>query len=167
MASRKFKLEHGFYEELHRRLERQRNIENASYASGLRKTRSRWLVGLASKPLYQPETIPSISHLEELVEISFWASLKQEEGRKLHFTLKYVPEPWREFSLCFSEPMRFNVSNLRKLGPALSMDHTCITPSKKDGQLEICEITTAMAEPVSSQPIFQTILVCTHLNAWN
>lgn len=154
MAPFKFKLGHSFYQELHDRLEKQRTKYNKTplrvqffqiHPSGLRTL----IPQDESEELYGPKTIPSIKHLETLVETAFWTSLQREEGRELRFIIKYMPEPWEELTLLFKSPIPFDVSNLRKLAPSLGRVHVGVTASEARGRLEICELTDVIAEPVA------------------
>lgn len=69
-------------------------------------------------------TIPTRVHLQELVEITFWASLQKEEGRPLTFSVGYVPPSGETSEIIFQNARPFNVHNLMKLAPCVGMSRT-------------------------------------------
>jgi hypothetical protein len=159
MRPYKFNLDSNFYQELHKRLENQRVKHNerspssSLWGSGYLSGGLFSLIPKELRELYSRDTVPSIKHLETLVETAFWTSLQREEGRELRFTIKYVPKVWKEFSLLFKKPIPFNVANLRKLAPSLNRAYAGVTVSTAEEGLEICELTDAIAEPVSIKVI--------------
>jgi hypothetical protein len=67
-----------------------------------------------------PPPQPSSDDLKKLIEISFWASLRREEGRSNAFRLVYQPPPSHPNEpFIFENPIQFNVANCLKLAPAL------------------------------------------------
>ena len=67
-------------------------------------------------------------HLRKLLEVSFWASLKTEEGRHHQFAVVYSPPPEPKAVsndyVAFNPRLAFNAELLAKLAPALESTHT-------------------------------------------
>ncbi len=107
MATAPFKLDKKFIAELHRRLQ---TINKSYLGEKFRR------FGFAS--------IPSRSHLEQIISEMFWASTQVEEGRPLQFKVAYniaflTPEHLG-FSFDFESFRPWNAEELRRLAPAVA-----------------------------------------------
>jgi len=62
-------------------------------------------------------------HLSTLMNVSFWASFKKEEGRSVNIAVKYVPpdEVYRPFLLKHALP--YNDENILRMSPVLQGSH--------------------------------------------
>src|ERR1700720_956046 len=67
-------------------------------------------------------------HVRKLLEVSFWASLKKEEGRHHQFAVVYArpPEPKSVSNdyVVFNPRFAFDAEIVAKLAPALESTHT-------------------------------------------
>lgn len=63
--------------------------------------------------------IPSLEHLHELIEVSFWASLTKEEGQYHEFSITFAPVEHATDGLLFITALDFTPEKLAKLAPAL------------------------------------------------
>lgn len=70
------------------------------------------------------EPIPAQQEIEQLLDVAFFASLTQEEGQSVSFSMTYADpnvadeSEWPHFA--FEQPLPMSVEALRKLGPAAS-----------------------------------------------
>jgi hypothetical protein len=62
---------------------------------------------------------PTLDELLDLVDATFWASLRTEEGRAIRPALSLVPPESAPEASCFSETLPLSVEDLAKLSPAL------------------------------------------------
>jgi hypothetical protein len=95
-----------------------------------------------AKARNQPEiaqNVPSANDLKILLEITFLASMKLEEGRPIQVRLVFFPEatpqslPQQSMGLDtfrFSDPILLTVDNLRKLAPAFDQDSTALAVTR-------------------------------------
>jgi len=62
-------------------------------------------------------------HLSTLMNVSFWASFKKEEGRSVTIAVKYVPpdEAYRPFLL--KNALLYNDENILRMSPVLQGSH--------------------------------------------
>lgn len=91
-----------------------------------------WKTGLTES------TVPKPEHFNEIVQTSFWASLRKEEGRFVKFSVAYEEKANDPWSIVFDEPKPFNVENLAKLAPAIGNLEAAIKVfPNADGALEI------------------------------
>jgi hypothetical protein len=76
----------------------------------------------------EPELpMPDPAQLRELVEVTFYASLHEEEGRKLEFGVAWQPETSECAAVvAFGSPVRITPRNLAKLAPATLGEATSI-----------------------------------------
>lgn len=87
---------------------------------------------------YSIKSIPSREHLDELVQTSFWASLRKEEGQFARFAVGYVGNTKYPYVLALGEPKPFDIRNLVKVAPAIGnlKSAVMVYPNEK-GVLEI------------------------------
>jgi hypothetical protein len=80
--------------------------------------------------------MPDDTQLRELVEATFFASLHEEEGRRLEFGVTWQPEA-RECAavVAFGSPVAMTPGNLAKLAPATSGEATSIAVRAQNGEL--------------------------------
>src|SRR5438105_14334790 len=64
-------------------------------------------------------SLPSETHLTDLVQVSFWGSLQKEEARSVRFSVGFVPPDPGANAYIFEKPVRFSPETLVKLAPAL------------------------------------------------
>jgi hypothetical protein len=135
-----FTLEKTFFDNLLQRLEEQRQQLNEMHRRSNRSLpfilrRQSWL----QDDFYSSSTLPSAKHLASLVETSFWASLKKEEGRSLTFSLAYAPASdaiWKPQK--FDTSLPFDVETITKLAPVACSHHLSIAVGQSTtGDLEI------------------------------
>ncbi len=72
--------------------------------------------------------VPSVLQLQELVDQSFWASLEQEEGRPVRFTLSFSMTAYGPVGdpFIFKEVQDLTIVNIIKLSPALLLGRSAI-----------------------------------------
>jgi len=80
--------------------------------------------------------VPPEADLRALLEATFYASLHEEEGRKLEFGIAWQPEA-RDCSaaVAIGSPVRVTPGNLAKLAPATSGEATAIAVRREAGEL--------------------------------
>src|SRR5205823_2802255 len=82
--------------------------------------------------------VPTLGHLRELLEVSFFASLLTEEGEPVSFTIGYIsPELGQDTNwsiLRFNSPKSLTPGVLRRLSPTLVPDSVCccVFPDAED-----------------------------------
>ena len=64
-------------------------------------------------------TIPKAAIIETIIDITFWASLRREEGRSPKISIAYVNPENVENPLIFGEKLKFTTHVLTKLAPAV------------------------------------------------
>ncbi len=74
---------------------------------------------------YSPSPITP-TQLQTPIEVSFWASLVQEEGRRHDFSLFVCPKEFTSDSFVFESGLRFEARQLAKLAPALKAQENSI-----------------------------------------
>lgn len=62
---------------------------------------------------------PDIAAIEAIIDVTFWASLRREEGRSPKITLAFVPHDQVPQPLIFEKPLPLTPQVLTKLGPAV------------------------------------------------
>jgi len=63
--------------------------------------------------------VPSVSVIESIVDIAFWASLRREEGHPPKISLAFLPPEQAGKPLIFENKLRLTPRNLTKLAPAV------------------------------------------------
>src|SRR5262249_31417394 len=69
---------------------------------------------------------PDDRQLVDMVEKAFWASVRQEEGRDVTFSVSFFPVPEHRSepsNFLFTNPRVFSSDNVAKLAPALDPVH--------------------------------------------
>jgi hypothetical protein len=112
-----FKLESWFLEELLERAdeERLRLVEQFNQQSDPAPVHE----DSTTKERFSQKTLPSPEHFNDIVETSFWASLRKEEGSFASFAVAYEEKAVDPWTIVFEEPKPFDVENLAKLSPAM------------------------------------------------
>jgi hypothetical protein len=88
--------------------------------------------------------LPSLIHLTELVQASFWASLQKEENRPVKFSVAFIPPDAGPNAYVFEEAVPFGPESLVKLAPALHTSKAHIGVwSDEEGELVIWGFTNA------------------------
>ena len=82
------------------------------------------------------QPLPAEADLRALLEATFYASLHEEEGRKLEFGVAWQPEA-RDCSAAveIGAPVRVTPGNLAKLAPATAGESTAIAVRREAGEL--------------------------------
>lgn len=91
-------------------------VDNDDIVLGL-ATRLESLRTLAPDPSGLPP-LPAMDELRHVLQVAFWASLQEEEGRSLSGSLVFRP-PGYPRDLTFGKPQPFTVPDLVKLAPAV------------------------------------------------
>ena len=83
-------------------------------------------------------SLPSVGHLTDLVQVSFWGSLQKEESRSVRFSVGFIPPDAGANAYAFEKAVRFSPESLVKLAPALqtSKAHIGVWPDS-EGELVI------------------------------
>ncbi|MHC4574475.1 MAG: putative sensor domain DACNV-containing protein [Planctomycetota bacterium] len=98
------------------------------------------IVGIKSE-LFKPPMLPSARILNDLLEVSYHASLLKEEKRRVGFRIVFAEQhdickedKYHKYSsnrpIIFSEPRPFSVSEILRLSPALEMTQVLICVSQ-------------------------------------
>src|ERR1700738_4349541 len=74
---------------------------------------------------YSPNPITSLQ-LQSLIEVSFWASLIQEEGQYHEFSLALCPQQFTTDSFVFESRLPLEAEQLAKLAPAFAPQENSI-----------------------------------------
>jgi hypothetical protein len=72
--------------------------------------------------LFQPElelSFPSTEDLSNLIDVSFWASLKKEEGRPVRFSIAFQDPDRSDRAFVFEGSEEFNIERVVRLAPSL------------------------------------------------
>lgn len=138
----RFKLEADFFDALLKRLEDER-LKRSDTFRKMRRRQVGWFTTTEEKRVSFTNLSRDI--LSELIETAFWASLEQEEGRSLKFSIGYRCSVENEDSnnyldnrnFVFQESKPFNVRNLVKLAPAIDETSSIIISPSDNKSLEI------------------------------
>jgi hypothetical protein len=106
------------------------------------------LAGFATAKL----PLPTETQLRALVEAVFYASLHEEEGRRLEFGIAWQPETSECAAYVSMSAVRVTPNNLAKLAPATSGDATSIAVRPEGGELvawALLERGGAMHQPLT------------------
>lgn len=68
--------------------------------------------------------VPDEGVIEKLIDTSFWASLRREEGRNTRISLAYVPHEMSTDPVLFKEPLVLSPGVLTKIGPGVEQAGT-------------------------------------------
>lgn len=142
-----FRLESWFLEELIERahlervglVEHFREQSDSSAADQEPKTKDR----------FAEKSIPSLEHLNEIVQASFWASLRKEEGKFAKFAVAYEEKDNDPWTIALKETKSFDVEHLAKLAPAIGNLTSAIKVyPNADGVLEIWGVSNYYSTPL-------------------
>lgn len=131
-----FRLDDKFLDDLHARIVKGRAEFHASL--GQTGTPVSASESAFAEERYSVQSIPSREHLDELVQTSFWASLRKEEGQFARFAVGYAGNTRYPYVLALGEPKPFDIRNLVKVAPAIGnlKSAAMVYPDDK-GALEI------------------------------
>jgi hypothetical protein len=101
----------------------------AHFARHLARARRRGDDGLAPQP-----DAPAIA---AIIDATFWASFRPEEGRFPKISIAYLPPEEAGQPMIFARPLRLTPSVLRKLAPAVERPEIHLGVWKFDGELRI------------------------------
>lgn len=98
---------------------------------------------------FSEKTIPSPEHFNEIVQISFWASLRKEEGKFTNFAVAYEEKANDPWTVVFEDPKPFSVEQLAKLTPAIgNLKAAAKVYPNENGALEIWGVANYYASPL-------------------
>ncbi|MBE9666791.1 putative sensor domain DACNV-containing protein [Mucilaginibacter boryungensis] len=63
--------------------------------------------------------VPSVSVIESIIDVAFWASLRREEGHAPKISIAFLPPEQADKPLIFENSLRLTPQNLTKLAPAV------------------------------------------------
>lgn len=82
-----------------------------------------------------PKPTPEI--IESIIDTTFWASLRREEGRSPKVSIAYLPPEAAEHPLVFAETLSLNANVLTKLAPAVERSGIHLGVWMENGELRI------------------------------
>lgn len=131
-----FRLDDKFLDELHARIVEARAEFHASLGQTGRPVSAS--ESAFAEERYSVQSIPSREHLDELVQTSFWASLRKEERQFAQFAVGYAGNTGYPYVLALGELKPFDIRNLVKVAPAIGnlKSAAMVYPDDK-GALEI------------------------------
>ncbi|WP_439556365.1 putative sensor domain DACNV-containing protein, partial [Dyadobacter sp.] len=80
---------------------------------------------------------PDRKTIEAIVDTTFWASLRKEEGRSPKVSIAYLPPSDAEHPLIFAETLPLSASTLTKLAPAVERSGIHLGVWTEGGELRI------------------------------
>ncbi len=89
---------------------------------------------------------PSLKVIEAIIDITFWASLRREEGRSPKISLAYLPPLLAGRPLVFEERILLTPYVLTKLGPAVERSGIHLGVWDEDGELYVWGTTRAIPD---------------------
>jgi hypothetical protein len=89
---------------------------------------------------------PSLKVIEAIIDITFWASLRREEGRSPKISLAYLPPLLAGQPLVFEERILLTSYVLTKLAPAVERSGIHLGVWDEDGELYVWGTTRAIAD---------------------
>lgn len=110
----------------------------AHFAQHLAAARARGEQGLAPEPDAQT--------IEAIIDATFWASLRREEGQFPKISLAFVPPDQAGYPLIFERPLPLAPNILTKLGPAVERPGIHLGVWPVNGELQIWGATRKVPE---------------------
>lgn len=150
----RFKLDESFFSALLKRLEEHRYKRSQTFRK-MKRRRVGWFATDEQNRLSFTNLSQKI--LSELIETAFWASLEQEEGRSIKFSITYrclvesestAVDDLLNQDLVFDSPKEFNVKNLVKLAPAIEENSSILISTSGNESLEIKGISLLSFSPL-------------------
>jgi hypothetical protein len=89
---------------------------------------------------------PSLKVIEAIIDVTFWASLRKEEGRSPKISLAYLPHLLAGQPLVFEEPILLTPRVLTKLAPAVERSGIHLGIWDYDGELYVWGTTRAIPD---------------------
>ncbi|WP_353720517.1 putative sensor domain DACNV-containing protein [Dyadobacter sp. 676] len=80
---------------------------------------------------------PDARIIETIIDTTFWASLRREEGRSPKVSIAYLPPEAAEHPLIFAEKLALTANTLTKLAPAVERSGIHLGVWLEDGELRI------------------------------
>src|SRR5439155_7258904 len=84
-----------------------------------------------------PELVPDVAHIEALIDVSFWTSLRREEGYVPTISLALVSPAAAPHPMLFAHRLPLNPSALAKVAPAVERPGIHLGVSPVDGVLSV------------------------------
>lgn len=94
---------------------------------------------VAAAKFYEQELAPKPDPkiIETIIDITFWASLRREEGRSPKVSIAYLPPEAAEHPLVFAETLALSANTLAKLAPAVERSGIHLGVWMEHGELRI------------------------------
>jgi hypothetical protein len=89
---------------------------------------------------------PSLQVIEAIIDVTFWASLRHEEGRSPKISLAYLPPYLADQPLIFEERILINPHVLTRLAPAVERSGIHLGVWDEDGELYVWGTTRSMPD---------------------
>lgn len=80
---------------------------------------------------------PSAQTIEAIIDATFWASLRREEGQSPKISLAFVPPDQAGYPLIFERPLPLAPNILTKLGPAVERPGIHLGVWRTNGELQV------------------------------
>lgn len=82
---------------------------------------------------------PDADAIETIIDVSFWASLRKEEGYSPKISLAYLPPDGNRHQLTFAQHLRLTPAVLARLSPAVERPgiHLGVWRERDDGELRV------------------------------
>lgn len=80
---------------------------------------------------------PDAATIEAIIDATFWASLRREEGQSPKISLAFVPPEQAGYPLIFETPLALAPNILTKLGPAVERPGIHLGVWRLDGELQV------------------------------
>ncbi len=81
--------------------------------------------------------LPDVESIFTMVDVTFWASLRREEGRSPQITLAYMPPEQSIQPLVFERSLELTPNTLTKLAPAVERPGVHLGVWRENGQLRV------------------------------
>lgn len=84
-----------------------------------------------------PELVPDVAHIETLIDVAFWTSLRREEGYVPTISLALVPAAATPHPMLFARRLPLSPAALAKVAPAVERPGIHLGVSLEDGVLSV------------------------------
>jgi len=84
-----------------------------------------------------PALVPALAHIETLIDVAFWTSLRREEGYVPTISLALVPPEATPHPMLFARRLRLSPATLAKVAPAVERAGIHLGVSLEGGSLSV------------------------------
>jgi hypothetical protein len=91
-----------------------------------------------------PALVPDVAHIEALIDVGFWTSLRREEGYVPTISLALVGPATTPHPLLFASRLPLNPAALAKVAPAVERSGLHLGVSEVDGVLSVWGVTRTL-----------------------